>query len=287
MSILVLVLKILAPFVAHGFATTSSARSDKRMWQAVFKTKTIIVPVVIAVGLVGDHLNQAAAASRAEGAAAEEQRTRLRLEAAAEEGQQARQRLEVAAAQARQGQQRIEETAEEVIVLMRERYPDLSELEALARVDEELRELQARSADLGDRLTGLRMYRDVAELNVFGKPGLYHGGRIVYSSPLSEALEGVWDAFEQDSGPRFEPRCDSTSRDRFSAVTESHPTFPFAHAALAACAFFNDGEGTWLRHTERAVEILRHTVQIAGHNQHHDVFYEALQSHMLAHAAQE
>ena len=117
MSILVLVLKVLAPFVAHGFATTSSARSDKRMWQAVFKTKTIIVPVVIAVGLVGDHLNQAAAA-------AEAQRTRLRLEAAAEEGQQARQRLEVAAAQARQGQQRIKEAAEEVIVLMRERYLD-------------------------------------------------------------------------------------------------------------------------------------------------------------------
>ena len=87
------------------------------MWQAVFKTKTIIDPVVIAVGLVGDHLNQAAAA-------AEAQRTRLRLEAAAEEGQQARQRLEVAAAQARQGQQRIEEAAAEVIVLMRERYPD-------------------------------------------------------------------------------------------------------------------------------------------------------------------
>ena len=154
MSMFVLVLKILAPFVAHGFAT-SSAQRGKSVWQVVFVTNTIIVPVLIAAGLVGDHVRQAVAALAAQEAAAEAQQTRLRLETAAEEGQAARQRLEVAAAEAQQARQRIEAAAEGVIAFMRERYPDLTEQEALDRVDGELRELRDRSADLEDQLFGL------------------------------------------------------------------------------------------------------------------------------------
>ena len=46
----VLVLKILAPFIAHGFAA-SAARRDKSVSEAVFMTKTVVLPVLIAAGL--------------------------------------------------------------------------------------------------------------------------------------------------------------------------------------------------------------------------------------------
>ena len=51
---------------------------------------------------------------------------------------------------------------------MRERYPDLTEQEALDRVDEELRGLRARSDELESELDGLRMYGDVSRLGPDG-----------------------------------------------------------------------------------------------------------------------
>ena len=75
-----------------------------------------------------------------------------------------------------------------------------------------------------------------------------------YSSALTRALEGSWD--ERDG--QLYRRCDQTSLAKFSAVTGSYPTFPFAHSALANCALEAGADG-WREHADRALEILRPT----------------------------
>ena len=114
------------------------------------------------------------------------------------------------AAAARQSLQNLTESVDVVVALMQERYPDLTGEEALDRVAEEIRELSERSADFEDQLTGLKMYRDVAELNVLGDPGTAGSG-LRYSSALTRALEGSWD--ERDG--ELYRRCDQTSLAKF------------------------------------------------------------------------
>ena len=179
-----------------------------------------------------------------------------------------------AVAAARQSLRNLTESVDVVVAFMQERYPDLTGEEALDRVAEEIRDLHERSADLEDQLTGLKMYSDVAELNVLGDPGTAGSG-LRYSSALTRALEGSWG--ERDD--QLYRRCDQTSLAKFSAVAGSHPTFPFAHSALANCAFEAGADG-WRQHADRALEILRHTTQIAGHHWHHDEVYEHLRSRL-------
>ena len=126
------------------------------------------------------------------------------------------------AAEAREARRRIEDATAEVVVLMRERDPGLTKQEALEQAAEELR----------DQLTGLRMYSDVSKLDVFGAPFIAGEG-LSLTSPLIQALEGTWDI----SDSRISPRCGQTELAKFSAVTENHPSFPFAHYALSECAF--------------------------------------------------
>ena len=273
-NLFVLVLSILVPCVSYGFGA-ADGRGDKSVWQAVFKTKTIIVPLLTAIVLAAGHWLQGeeAATKRQSDAEAYLEVTR-HLEAAVhvaeEEGRETRQRLEEEAATARrdaatarQERQRIEAAAVEAVALMRERDPSLTIEEALALVAEEFRKLHERAADLEDQLGGLRLYSDVAELNIFGKPGVYGDG-LTYSSPLAQAMEGAW--LERDGA--YQPRCDRESLTKLSTVAQDSPTFPFAHYALALCAG-RASDVTWRQHAGRAMEILRHTTQIAGSHRHH------------------
>ena len=269
----VLVLKILAPFLAHGLAA-SSARRDKSIWEAVFVTKTVVVPVVIAAALVVEHHQQATAAKVVQEAAAEAQQTRLRLEAAAAEGQQARQRLEASAAEAQLARQRIEAASQDVVDLMRERYPHLTEQEALDRVDEELRGLRARSEELESQLDGLRMYGDVATLGPDGVPSMVGDG-LAWDSPLSQALEGPIEVSLLGRDGQREVRCGQPALDKLTAAIEIEPSFPLAIWMLARCMHGN-GDGAWVGHAERALEILAHTTEIAGHHPAHEVAQQDL-----------
>ena len=45
--------------------------------------------------------------------------------------------------------------------------------------------------------------------------------------------------------------------------------------ATAECAF-GSGDPSWRRHADRALDILRHTTQIAGHHSLHSVVYDRL-----------
>ena len=79
------------------------------------------------------------------------------------------QRIEDSAAEDQQALQRTEETSAEVIALMRESDPDLSGSEALERVVAEVLQLREQAAGLEDQLGGLRLYRDMAKLDIHGE----------------------------------------------------------------------------------------------------------------------
>ena len=239
---IVLVLKVLVPLLSIIPIVRSewSKQADMGVWELARRTAvSTAVAALVAIGLVADHMNQSGALAAAQDDAAE----------------------------AGRALQRIENATAEVVALMRERDPGLTEQEALDRVADELRELE-------DQLTGLRMYGDVSELDVLGAPFIAGEG-ISVTSPLMQALEGTWDI----SDSRISPHCDQTALAKFSAVTENHPSFPFAHYALSDCAF-GAGDNTWREHADRALEILRHTTEIAGHHSHHTAVYRHLRSRL-------
>ena len=273
----VLGLKVLVPLLSFSFVARSewSKQRDKSVLELARQTAgRAVMAVVVAAGLVVDHMNQSAAVAAAQEDAAGTREARQRIEESMSQQAAALTAAREDAAEARQALERLEGATAEVVALMRERDPGLTEQEALDRIGEEIRELRERSADLEDQLTGLKMYSDVAELNVLGDPGTAGSG-LRYSSALTRALEGSWG--ERDG--QLYRRCDQTSLAKFSAVAGSHPTFPFAHSALANCAVEASADG-WRQHAERALEILRHTTQIAGHHRHHDEVYEHLRSRL-------
>ena len=276
-ALFVLVLSILVPFVNHGFAA-ADGRRGKNVWQAVFKTKTIIVPVLTAIVLVAGHWLQSEEAGAERQADAEAhlevaRRLESAVHVAEEEGRQTRQRLEEEAATARreaatarQERQRIEASAAEAVALMRERDPSLTIEEALALVAEEFRKLQGQ-------ISGIKMYGADAERNALGEHKFAEGRNgLSDNSPLARAMDGAWD--ERDGV--YQPRCDPESLTKLSTVAEDFPTFPFAHYALALCAA-RAGDVRWRQHADHAMEILKHTTQIAGSHRHHAGAYETLQ----------
>ena len=276
---LALSLKILVPLILVVVTAIHERKREPGKSMRAFTKRTgvsVAIAVVTVGGLVADHVNQTAAVTTARAEALAAQATLGRIEESAAEQAAALAATQEEAAEARQALQRLEDATAEVVTLVREQNPDITAQDALAIVAEELERLRARSDDLEDQLSGLMLYRDVAELNFLGLRGLAGpGSGLRESSDLSRAMEGAWLV----SGDRTQSRCDPASVAKFSAVTESHRTFPFSHAALSACAF-DAGDSAWVGHAERAMEILRHTTQIAGHHRHHDDAYRLLEGRL-------
>ena len=273
----VLVAKVLAPVVV--FFTTvvsewSRLRDASTRRQAMRRvTMGATVAVVVSAGLVVDHGNQTAAVATAQEDAAEAQAARQSIQESldAQDADLSAARGELTETQ--ESLSRFEGWAEEAVALMRERDPRLTQQEALARIVEELREMRERFADHEDQLTGLKSYGDMAQLNPAGLTGKVRpGSGLSESSDLARALEGAWDVDDDDV---HTARCDQAALGKFSDVTRKHPTFPFAHYALAICALGNE-DPTWRQHTERALAILEHTTQIAGRPGAHAQAYEFL-----------
>ena len=170
---LVLVLKILGPllfFVSSEWSKLWDPGERQRHQVRIgFHLAAAFVAVAV---LVVDDRAQAAAVAEA------------RAEAAAD----------------RQSRQNLSESVDVIVALMRERDPDLARDEALDRVAREMRELRGRSANLEDQLDGLRVYGDVARLNVFGDPGIAGAG-LSYSSALTRALQ------DRGTKPTASPIC--------------------------------------------------------------------------------
>ena len=274
----VLGLKILVPLLVSAaavYSEWSTERKTKPPRRAKLLTAVyVVVAVASVVGLVYDHVDQAARTAAAEEESAAARQARGRAQEEAERARQGRQQAERDAAAARLERQNIAGSVQQVVNYMLELDPSLTEQQALDRLVVEFDDLRELSADLEDQLAGLRLYSDVAELNAFGDPGLAGLG-LSYSSPLTRTLEGAW--AERDG--RYFPRCDQAGLAKFSTAVESHPTFPFTHYALSECAF-EAGDDNWRPHAERAVEILEHTTQLAGHHSHHDEVYRVLRGRL-------
>ena len=271
MYVLVLGLKVLVPLLSFAFVARSewSKQRDKSVLELARQTAgRAVIAVAVAAGLVVDHMNQSAAAAAAQEDAAGTREARQRIEESMSQQAVALTAAREDAAEARQALERLEGATAEVVALMREQDPGLTEQEALDRIGEELRELRERSVDLEDQLTGLRMYSDVAELDIFGVSGLAGNG-LSWTSPLSQAIEELPD----------NDVCGKIALTKLLAITERHPSFPFAHYMLSECAFLA-GDASWLQHADRALEILRHTTQIPGHHPHHSEAYRLLRSRM-------
>lgn len=272
---LALSLKVLVPLILFVVATLDERkrRSGKNM--RVFATRTgvsLAVALMSAGALVADHVNQQADVATARADAVAAQAALGRIEESAGEQAATLAATQEEAASARQALQRLENATAEVVSLVREQNPNMTAQQGLAIVAEELERLRARSQELEDQLSGLMTYGDVAELNFLGLRGFAGpGSGLRESSELSRAMEGAWSV----SADRTQSRCDPASLAKFAVVAESHPTFPFSHAALSACAF-DAGDSAWVAHAERAMQILRHTVRIAGHHRHHDDAYRLL-----------
>lgn len=281
---LVLLLKILGVMLQHVPAAWRAWREqDSDEGFQAFIKKMVVPAALVAVavvGLVADHVSQAAAVATAREDASETQQELQALrESSAETQRNLRESIAEAQrgrAEAQQARQRIEDMTAEAVALMRERDPSLTAEEALDLVAEELRDLRDRSADLEDQISGIQMYSEVAELNVLGEHKLAEGRNgIGWNSPLFQAMEGTWD--ERDG--EFRPRCSRDSLTRLSGVAERFSSFPFSHLALAMCAR-RVGDVTWRQHAHRATEILKHTAQIAGSHPHHAESYRLLQRYL-------
>ena len=165
---------------------------------------------------------------------------------------------------------RIDQGVVELVKLARERDPNLTEQEALRNIGKEIRSLRGRASKLERELDGVKRYGSVAKINAFGLSGKYGpGSGITETTPLSRALEVAYARIDDGGRGKDYPRCDDTGIAAFRRAAEINPDFPFSYWALALCAE-KAGDKEWRTLAERAVSILYHTTQIAGHNGHHD-----------------
>ena len=173
---------------------------------------------------------------------------------------------------ARQERAELSAAIHDVAGLLGDLEPGSTDQEALREIGNEIRRLRDRASELEDDLEGLRRYREVAALNLFGLTGKYGAG-LKESTALSRALEGVFEA--KGDGPRktYTPVCGAEGLDRLERVVSQFPHFPFSRWAIAVC-LRAAGDPRWRGHAQRAMEILGHTVQIEGHHSDHDALRE-------------
>lgn len=109
----------------------------------------------------------------------------------------------------------------------------------------------------------LRNYSEVAKLNLIGKP--YVDGDIVYTSPLSKALEGSY----KMEGSRVEFFSTEASVQIHLQVIEKYRHFPFSYCVMATILRAKE-DASWKDYAVQAKEILEKTIQIGGHHPNHD-----------------
>ena len=169
---------------------------------------------------------------------------------------------------------RIEQDVQILVKLARERDPALTEQEALREVSAEIQALRGRTSELEHELEGVKRYGSVAKLNATGVSGKAGFGLTEKNSVLP-GLESAFDHEQRDGRREFSLRCDEDARAILGRAAEVKPDFPFSYWGLAICAA-KAGEEGWQAYAKRAVTILEHTTEIAGHHGNHDVALEQL-----------
>ena len=165
---------------------------------------------------------------------------------------------------------RIDQGVLELVMLARERDPNLTEQEALKKIGSEVRTLRGRTSKLETQLDGVKRYGNVAKLNGMGLSGKVRpGSGLRETTSLFRVLEGAYDRKERGGQATLQIRCDDKGIAAFRKAAEINPDFPFSYWALAICGA-RAGDKEWRKHAKRAVTIFEHTTQIAGHHPGHD-----------------
>ena len=118
----VLGLKVLVPLLSFAIVARSewSKQDDKKVLQLVQQTAgRAVIAVVVAAGLVADHVNQSTALEAAQEEAAGARAARQRIEESMSEQAAALTAARADAAEAREALQRLEGATTEVVALMR------------------------------------------------------------------------------------------------------------------------------------------------------------------------
>ena len=162
----------------------------------------------------------------------------------------------------------------EYMQAMQELDPSLTDQQAIDRMVAEFQDSRELFAYLEDQLAGLRMYSDVAELNAFG--GSWHcriGSQLLQRADQCPGRSLGGKGRSLLSAVRSnQPR---QVRAPLRAARPSRPrTTPYQSAPSGQAMHL------WRQHAERAVDILRHTTQIAGHHTHHDAVYRILRGRL-------
>ena len=163
---------------------------------------------------------------------------------------------------------RIEEGVQELVKLVRERDPTLTDEEALREISMELQALRKSTSELEDELEGVKRYGNVAKLNMIGLTGIAGNGIHEENWVLSE-LEDAYNYEQRDGETHASIRCDKNAIAFFEKAAEINPDFPFSFFALAICKAKREEED-WKRYAEKAVAIFEHTTEISGHHENHD-----------------
>ena len=163
---------------------------------------------------------------------------------------------------------RIEEDVQTLVELARERDPTLTDQEALKEIGTEIQALRGRTTELENELKGVKRYGSVAKLNMVGTSGKAGDG-IGESNSVLPNLEDAYTYEQRDGETHATMRCDKEGVEIFYRAAEIEPDFPFSHFALAICIAKKGKEG-WQGYAAKAMTILEHTTEIAGHHKNHD-----------------
>lgn len=121
-----------------------------------------------------------------------------------------------------------------------------------------------RAGALDKNVRALREFPRIAQLEPTGVRGIAGAG-LRETSEIFEALDGAW--VEKD-GKVFAD-CEEKSLQKFRAVTDQEPRFPFAYYALAVCLHEREESG-WEEHAHKAIEIFEITTSLPDHRASHD-----------------
>ena len=180
---------------------------------------------------------------------------------------------------------RIDQGVQTLVKLARERDPTLTEQDALREVSKEIPVLRRRTLELERELKGVKRYGSVALLNMVGTSGKAGQGLMESNSVLPE-LGNAYNYQQRDGKTIASLACDDAAIEILHRAVEANPDFPFSYSGLAICMAKRREDG-WQGYAEKAVEILGHTTEIAGHHQNHDWALNGLSKMLELHQEKE
>ena len=121
-------------------------------------------------------------------------------------------------------------------------------------------------------LVAVREYSSVARRDALGNPpGGGIGSDIKFNDELTKLLEDMY-AIKDDQIRMLRGQ---EAEHRYRNVIQKFPKFPFGHYFLAIC-LRERGDDEWRDHARKAVDVLKITTRIDGHNSNHDEVLEKI-----------